>query len=130
MSLKPVPSVRLDKWLWSVRLYKTRALAADACRAGHVAIEGKPAKASREVKISDVIAAQTGDITRTYKVRLLLGQRVSAAMVSEYAEELTPKSELEKKKDPVLPPMFHRPKGLGRPTKKDRRELDKLADLE
>lgn len=130
MSVKPVQPVRLDKWLWAVRLFKTRALAAEACRSGHVTIDGNEAKASREVKTGDLIAAKTADITRTLKVIQILGQRVSAAMVPQYAEDLTPQSELDKKKELVLTPVFYRPKGMGRPTKKDRRDMSKLADLE
>ncbi len=122
-------SVRIDKWLWAVRIYKTRTLAAAACRNGRVTISGQPVKPSREVRINDLILAQNGDITRTMKVLGLLERRVGAAAVAEFAEDLTPPSEYEKPKSPVLPPLFHRPKGMGRPTKKDRRALGKLGDI-
>jgi ribosome-associated heat shock protein Hsp15 len=122
-------SVRLDKWLWAVRIYKTRSLATAACRNGRVTIAGQPVKPAREVKINDLILAQNGDITRTIKVLGLLEQRVGAAAVPQFAEDLTPPSEYEKRKDPVLQPLFFRPKGLGRPTKKDRRSMRKIEDI-
>jgi ribosome-associated heat shock protein Hsp15 len=119
-------SVRIDKWLWAVRLFKTRSLAMAACRGGHVRVGGHPVKPAREVRINDVIEAKTGDITRTVKVLGLLQQRVGAQAVKEHAEDLTPASEYEKRKELVLEPMFYRPKGTGRPTKKDRRSMEKL----
>src|SRR5579859_3795744 len=106
-------SVRIDKWLWAVRIYKTRSLATAACRDGRVTIAGQPAKPARDVKINDLILAKNGDITRTIKVLALLEQRVGAPMVKQFAEDLTPASEYEKKREPVLEPMFFRPKGAG-----------------
>ena len=122
-------SVRIDKWLWAVRIYKTRTVASDACRNGRVTIAGQPVKPAREVRLNDVISAQTGEITRTMKVVGLLERRVGAATVAEFAEDLTPASEYEKKREPVLQPLFYRPKGAGRPTKKDRRDLKKLDGI-
>ena len=120
-------AVRIDKYLWAVRIYKTRTLAATACRAGRVTIGGQTVKPSREVHIGEVLLAQTGDITRTIKVLALLERRVGAPAVKEFAEDLTPASEYEKPKQPYLEPMFYRPKGAGRPTKKDRRALEKFG---
>ena len=88
-------SVRIDKWLWAVRIFKTRTLAATACREGRVTIAGQPAKASREVRIDDLIAAKTGDFTRTLKVLGLLEQRVGAQAAREFMEDLTPPSVYE-----------------------------------
>src|SRR4051794_32617451 len=99
-------SVRIDKWLWAVRLYKTRSLAMAACRNGQVRIGGQPVKPAREVKLNDIIEAKTGDITRTVKVIALLERRVSAQVAKEHAEDLTPASEYEKRKELVLEPMF------------------------
>src|SRR5207302_5175422 len=107
---------RIDKWLWAVRIYKTRSLATEACKLGRVTIAGQSVKPSRDVKINDLILAQTGQITRTIKVLGLLERRVGAKVVREYAEDLTPASELEKPRDPILQPLFSRPKGMGRPT--------------
>src|SRR3954447_2279826 len=117
-------TVRIDKWLWSVRIYKTRSLATVACRGGHVTIAGQPVKPSREVKINEIIIAKTEEITRTVKVLALLDKRVGAQVVKNFAEDLTPASEYQKKKESVLEPIFFRPKGSGRPTKKDRRDLE------
>jgi ribosome-associated heat shock protein Hsp15 len=119
-------SVRIDKWLWAVRVYKTRSLATTACRLGRVTIGGQPVKPSRDVRIDDLVTAKTGDITRTLRVRALLDQRVGAQNAREYAEDLTPAEEYEKPREPRLQPLFARPKGRGRPTKRDRRQLDKL----
>jgi ribosome-associated heat shock protein Hsp15 len=122
-------TVRIDKWLWAVRIYKTRSLATTACRNGHVTIAGQPVKPSREVKINDLILAKNGDITRTVKVLGLLEQRVGAPVVPKFAEDLTPASEYAKPKDPILQPLFFRPKGMGRPTKKDCRSMRKIGDV-
>ncbi len=119
-------SVRIDKWLWAVRIYKTRSLATTACREGRVTIGGQAAKASRDVKINDLILAKNGDITRTIKVLALLEQRVGAPVVKQFAEDLTPASEYQKQREPVLEPFFFRPKGAGRPTKKDRRAMERF----
>lgn len=127
--MNPPGSVRIDKWLWAVRVYKTRSLATAACREGRVTIGGQPAKPSRDVKINDLIHAKNGDITRTLKVLALLEQRVGAPAVKQFAEDLTPASEYEKKREPVLEPLFFRPKGTGRPTKKDRRAMDKAGGI-
>ena len=120
-------SVRADKWLWAVRVFKTRSLATEACRAGHVQINGQPAKASRYLKIGDLIRAQTGVVLRTVRVVALTAQRVGAARVPEFAEDLTPAAEYQKAREKVFPYPVLRPKGAGRPTKKDRREMDKFA---
>lgn len=121
------PAVRIDKWLWSVRIYKTRSLAASACRTGEVTIGGQPVKPSREVRINDVVMAKTGVVLRTIKVLGLIERRVSAPIAKEYAQDLTPASEYAKRTDPVLEPMFFRPRGSGRPTKRDRRAMGRVA---
>lgn len=121
--------MRIDKWLWAVRIYKTRTLAAAACRNGQVTIAGQPIKPSREVKIDDVALARTGDITRTLKVRDLPPQRIGAPVAPQYVEDLTPPEEYQKRRERPLEPIFYRPKGLGRPTKKDRREMGKIRKL-
>ena len=117
------PSVRVDKWLWAVRLYKTRTSAAEACRAGHVKINGHSVKPARDVHAGEIIVAQVGPVTRTVKVVGLIHQRVGPKLVSQHLEELTPPEEFEKKREASMAPVFHRPKGLGRPTKKDRRAM-------
>src|SRR5438034_353550 len=118
--------MRIDKWLWAVRIFKTRSLASVACRSGQVEIAGLKVKPSREVKVNDMIQAKTGDITRTIKVLGVLEKRVGAAAAKEFMEDQTPQSEWEKPREKFLQPLFFRPKGLGRPTKKDRRAFEKL----
>lgn len=120
-------AVRIDKWLWAVRVYKTRSQATEACRQGRVTIAGQLVKPSRDARINDIISAKTGDITRTVKVLKTLEQRVGAQAAKEFAEDLTPPSEYEKRREPVLQPLFYRPKGTGRPTKKDRRQMGKFG---
>lgn len=121
--------MRLDKWLWAVRIYKTRSLASEACRNGRVTILGQPAKPAREVKINELIQARNGDITHTIRVLSFLEQRVGAAAAKEFVEDLTPNSEYEKLRQAAVQPAFFRPKGSGRPTKKDRRALDKFGQM-
>jgi ribosome-associated heat shock protein Hsp15 len=116
--------VRIDKWLWAVRLYKTRAQAAEACRGGHVEISGQAAKPARGVKLGDIIAAKTGIITRTVKVTALLDKRVAAKLVKDYLEDLTPASEFKKLEEQRAASISGPIKGFGRPTKKARRALD------
>jgi ribosome-associated heat shock protein Hsp15 len=120
---------RIDKWLWAVRLYKTRSLATAACREGRVTIAGQPVKPSREVRVDDLILARNGPITRTVKVLGLLEQRVGAKAVPQFLIDLTPASEFEKRSEPSQQPLFRRPKGAGRPTKKDRRALTRIGKI-
>ena len=93
-------SVRIDKWLWAVRLFKTRSQATAACAAGKVRIGDQPVKPSRSTRIGEVITAKVGDVTRTVKVVELLEQRVGAKLVPDYLEDLTPPSEYEKRPEP------------------------------
>src|SRR5262245_17520072 len=118
--------VRIDKWLWAVRLYKTRTLAAEACRAGHVEIAGMKVKAAREVRVGETIVTRMGEITRTTRVLGLVERRLGAPTAKEFAEDLAPRSEYEKKRDRIFQPVLLRPKGAGRPTKKERRDLEKF----
>lgn len=120
--------VRIDKWLWAVRVFKTRSLATDACRNGRVTINGHPVKPSREVRVAETIVVQKDEMTRTFRVLGLLEQRVGAQVAKEFVEDLTPPSEFQKKREPNLLPPMYRPKGAGRPTKKDRRALDSFSD--
>jgi ribosome-associated heat shock protein Hsp15 len=119
--------VRIDKWLWAVRLYKTRSLATQACRGGHVTVGGEHVKPSRTVRPGEVISARTGDILRTVKVIGVIQQRVGPKLVANYIEDQTPAEEylraIQKKETAGVP---QRPKGAGRPTKKDRRQIEAL----
>lgn len=114
--------VRIDKWLWAVRLYKTRALATEACSAGHVRLNGKQVKPAHDIKTGDIIRAHCGQVNRTVEVVAKLARRVGAKLVSDYMKDLTPPEEYERAKrsqDGII----HFPKGMGRPTKKQRRLL-------
>lgn len=119
-------TVRLDKWLWAVRVFKTRSNATRACSAGHVKIQGHNVKPAHTVRAGEIVTARIGELTRTVRVLAPLEQRVSAKVVPEYAEDLTPASEYQKPRERKFAPVFSRPKGTGRPTKKERRALDQL----
>ena len=121
--------IRIDKWLWSVRLYKTRSMATDACRNNRIRVNGQVVKASHEVKEDEVIQVNLHAMTKTVKVKALLKNRVSASLVENYMEDLTPQEEYDKLK--IKHEMNHelRPRGTGRPTKKERRLIDKLKRL-
>jgi ribosome-associated heat shock protein Hsp15 len=119
-------TVRVDKWLWAARIYRTRSLATAACRSGHVKISGQTVKPAHDVKVNQIITAKTGLITKTIKVIQLIERRVGAAAAKAFVEDLTPQSEYEKARQAASQPVFFRPKGLGRPTKKERRKLEKL----
>jgi ribosome-associated heat shock protein Hsp15 len=117
--------VRVDKWLWAVRIFKTRNLATQACRRGRVIIDGQSVKPSRVLKPNDVVNVKKPPVLYTYRVKGLLGKRLSARLVQEYCENITPDSELDKLK--VRESFFVvRDRGAGRPSKKERRTIDKL----
>jgi ribosome-associated heat shock protein Hsp15 len=128
--MEVISAVRADRWLWAVRLYKTRSLASAACTAGHVKINGQPCKPARDVRPGDVLTALAGAITRTVKVLGVLENRIGTKLVPRYLEDLTPPSEYEKPRKKVFAPMGQRPKGAGRPTKKERRMLGSFFGLE
>ena len=121
-------SVRIDKFLWSIRVYKTRTDATDACKGGKVTVGGAAAKPAREVKAGDVIGIRKGPVSYTYKVLAPLEKRVGAKDVATYAENLTPQAELDKLHAPVETFFVRRERGAGRPTKKDRRDMEALWD--
>lgn len=119
-------SVRVDKWLWAVRVFKTRAQATEACRGGKIKIDGQNVKASRDVKEGDEIDIQQGILKKTLRVKVAAKNRVSAKLVPDLAEDLTPVEEYEKMD--MLRQLNHekRDRGAGRPTKRDRREISRL----
>jgi len=121
-------TARLDKWLWAVRLFKTRSLAATAIRAGAVAINEQPTKPSREVHVGEIVTVAQGLITRTLRVVGSPASRVGAKLVPEYCTDLTPPEEFEKLRVSRLERVLARPKGSGRPTKRERREVDRLFE--
>lgn len=117
---------RLDKYLWAIRLYKTRTLATEAIRGGHVTVNDQHPKPAHEVKVGEIYQVRQGIITRTVKVVALLDRRVGAKLVPTYAEDLTPASEYLKQIQAREQAPMKREPGAGRPTKRDRRKIEKL----
>lgn len=120
-------SVRIDKYLWAVRVYKTRSLASEACRKGRVTIDEMPAKPSRMVKAGEEIQVKKMPIVYSYRILDPIEKRVSAKIVDNHVKNITPEEELHKLK---LQDDFYtkRDRGAGRPTKKERRLLDDLRE--
>ncbi len=119
-------SVRIDKYLWSIRVFKTRTDATEACKGNRITVSGVPVKPSREVKPGDVVSVRKGAVVYSYRVIALLEKRVGAKDVEKYAQDITPQSELDKLHAPVETFFIRRDRGTGRPTKKERREMDSL----
>jgi len=120
--------MRIDKWLWAVRVYKTRTLAADECRRGRVIINGFTVKASHVVRIDEIILVRKPPIIYTYKVKGLIDKRVSAIIAKNFVEDLTSNEELAKREIARININFQREPGSGRPTKKERREIEKIKE--
>ena len=118
--------VRIDKYLWSIRVFKTRSEATDACKGGKIRVNGADTKPSKPVKVGDTIVARKGPVTYTYKVLQLIDKRQGAKLVPMYAENLTPDEEIAKLRAPVETFFLKRDRGAGRPTKKDRRQMEDL----
>ena len=121
-------SVRIDKYVWAIRLYKTRSDATEACNGNKVQLNGAPVKASKPVKVGDTVSVRKGVALYTFKVLQIAEQRMGAQKVPEYAENLTPQSELDKLRAPHETFFVRRDRGAGRPTKKDRREMEAVWD--
>ena len=120
--------VRIDKWLWAVRLFKTRTLATEECKKGRVTIDGVSVKPSRIPKIGEIIKVRKNPITYTYKVIGIPGSRVGAKLVPEFLLDMTSPDELKILEIRQQMSYFDRDRGTGRPTKKDRRDLDRFQD--
>ena len=120
--------VRIDKYLWAIRVFKTRTEATEACNGGKVKIAGVNAKPSKNVSPGDIITVRKGTVNFEYRVIQPLEKRVGAKLVPDYAENLTPQEELDKMRAPVETFFVARDRGAGRPTKKDRREIEQLWD--
>lgn len=116
-------SVRVDKWLWAVRVYKTRSVANDACKTGRVTVNGEVAKPSTKVAVGDLVTARRRDRTVSYEVVVILEKRVSAPKAAEAVNDLSPPAPLVA---PIVAADGIRDRGEGRPTKRDRRQLDRL----
>ena len=119
---------RLDKWLWAARIYKTRTLAADACKNGRVSINGAQAKPSRTVKAGDEVAVKKSPITYTFRVKQAIEKRVGARLLPDVLENITKPEQYELLEMRRISGFVGRARGTGRPTKKDRRALDEFVE--
>lgn len=119
--------VRVDRWLWSIRAYKTRTLSTDACKRKWVTVNGTDAKPSREIKIQDIVTFKVGPLEKKVQVLQILEKRISAKLVDQYLKDLTPQSsyqEAEVKKRAIISSPFGKRARKGRPSKKERREME------
>ena len=119
--------VRIDKWMWATRIFKTRTIAAEACKKNRVMIQGVNVKASRMIKVGDVIQVRKPPITYSFKVLEVTERRMGAKMVPQYLENVTTADQYEILELNRISGFVDRAKGMGRPTKKDRRELEQFA---
>ena len=126
--METTDKVRIDKWLWMVRLSKTRTLATDACQAGKVKINDVNCKPSREVKKGEKIQIRIGILLKTVEVQAFPKSRISAKLVPDYYTDCTPQEEYERVKA-ISVAGERRDHGLGRPTKRDRRQLEYVKDM-
>ncbi len=123
MSKPEIKEVRIDRWLWAVRIFKTRTMAADACKKNRVSIAGINAKPAKMIKIGDRIEVRKPPITFTFEVLDLSENRMGAKLVPGFAKNVTPPDEMEVLKMKQMAGFVDRARGTGRPTKKDRRDL-------
>jgi ribosome-associated heat shock protein Hsp15 len=119
---------RLDKWLWAVRIFRARSLATDACRSGSVEVNAQPAKPARTVRPGETVTVRQGLVLRTLQVIAVPRARVGAKLVAQFCTDLTPPDERAKAAARPVQQLLARDKGSGRPTKRDRRLLDRMLD--
>ncbi|MDE5800224.1 MAG: RNA-binding S4 domain-containing protein [Paramuribaculum sp.] len=120
--------VRIDKWLWAVRVFKTRTIATEACKKGRVLIGDVPAKPARMVKPGDIVKVRKPPVTYSFRVDAITQNRLGAKLVPEYMTNVTPESELHLLDVVRLSGFIDRRKGLGRPTKREGRDLQRFTD--
>lgn len=120
--------VRIDKWLWAARIYKTRSIATQACKIGRVFVEGVEAKPARLIREGDVVQVRKSPITYHFQVLKPIQNRVGAKLVSEVYKNVTPAEEYELLEMNRISGFINRNRGMGRPTKKERRQLDDFLD--
>ncbi len=119
-------NIRIDKYLWAVRLFKTRSLATDALRAGRIKLNGMPVKPSHEISVGEIYEVNIEQMHRTVQVKELLANRVGAKLVENYLTDLTPQEEYERIQMARQYSFEKRDRGAGRPTKRDRREIEQF----
>ena len=120
--------IRIDKWLWAVRIFKNRAQATEACAGGKVKIDGTAVKASRKIQPGETLLVRKGVIKYIYKVLKIAEKRMGAKLIIDFVEDLTSDDERAKLKSSHKQPLQTREKGQGRPTKKERRIMDELRE--
>ncbi len=118
--------LRIDKFLWAIRIFKTRSVATDACKAGRIKLEGQSIKPSYVVKVGDIYHIQKDQQKKIVKVVELLERRLDAPSVQKYFEDLSPVEDTQKLHSVFTVPVLKRDRGTGRPTKKERREIDDI----
>ena len=118
--------IRVDKYLWAMRIYKTRSIATDACKCGRIKMNGVEVKPSRAFHVGDIFTVRKGPITYTYRILQLASNRLGAKMVPEYLQDITPKEQLELLELARYAAQSGRDRGTGRPTKKDRRDIEQF----
>ena len=121
---------RIDKWLWAARIFKTRSIAADACKNGRVTIEGVNVKPSRVVKAGEVVAVRKPPVTYSFKILKTIEQRVGAKLLPEIYENVTTPDQYELLEMNRISGFVDRARGTGRPTKKDRRAMDEFFNMD
>lgn len=119
---------RVDKWLWAARIFKTRSLAAAACKRGQVSMGGAQLKASRMVRVGDIVQVRKSPVTYSFRILQAIEKRVGARLIPEVLENVTTPDQYELLEMSRISGFIDRAKGTGRPTKKDRRSLDNFAD--
>lgn len=119
---------RIDKWLWAVRIYKTRSIAAEACKKGHISIGNRTAKPAHNIRIGDIVNVKKAPITYSFKVLKCAENRVGAKLVPELMENVTPQEQYEILEMSRISGFVDRARGTGRPTKKERRDLDQFVE--
>ncbi len=120
--------VRIDKWLWATRIFKTRTIATEACKKGRVSVGGVNVKPSRPLRVGEIVDVRKPPVTYSFRVKALAENRMGAKLVPEYLENITPPSQLELLEMVKITGFINRQKGLGRPTKKEGRELSRFTD--
>lgn len=119
---------RIDKWMWATRIFKTRTVSAEACKKGRVSVGGAQAKPSRTVKVGDIIEVRKPPVTYSFRVLALTENRLGAKLVPGYLENITPQSQLDLLEVVKISGFIDRRKGLGRPTKREGRELSRFTE--
>lgn len=119
---------RIDKWLWAVRIYKTRSIAAEACKKGHIMVRDKAVKPAFTIREGDIVQVKKSPITYSFKVLKCAENRLGAKLVPELMENVTPQEQYELLEMSRISGFIDRARGTGRPTKKERRDMDSFMD--